>query len=94
MPRPVTSGKYAVPKEVDDLKPSDMDCFVKVVYTNSVNDLLTFHRIALLDCRALAMYNVSKKRKERPWGSNHLGRFNAPRPWYKYHAYCSRLHRN
>lgn len=35
MPRPVTSGKYAVPKEVDDLKPSDMDCFVKVVYTNS-----------------------------------------------------------
>ena len=35
MSRPVTSGKYAVPKEIDDLKPSDMDCFVKVVYTGS-----------------------------------------------------------
>ena len=37
MARPITSGKYSVPKEIDALKPSDIDCFVKVVYTGSQN---------------------------------------------------------
>ncbi len=35
MARPALNGKYAVPKEVEALKPSDVDCFVKVVYTYS-----------------------------------------------------------
>ena len=35
MARPALSGKYAVPKEIEELKPSDVDCFVKVVYTTS-----------------------------------------------------------
>ncbi len=35
MARHASNGKYAVPKEIDVLKPSDIDCFVKVVYTNS-----------------------------------------------------------
>ena len=35
MARPITSGKYAVPKEIDALKPLDIECFVKVVYTAS-----------------------------------------------------------
>ena len=37
MPRPIKSGKYSVPKEIDAQKPSDVDCFVKVVNTNSRN---------------------------------------------------------
>lgn len=35
MARPSVSGRYAVPKEIDELKPSNIDCFVKVVYTHS-----------------------------------------------------------
>ena len=35
MARPSTTGKYSVPKDIDVLKPSDIDCFVKVVYTSS-----------------------------------------------------------
>lgn len=35
MARHASNGQYAVPKEIDALKPSDIDCFVKVVYTSS-----------------------------------------------------------
>lgn len=35
MARPALNGRFAVPREIDALKPSDLDCFVKVVYTNS-----------------------------------------------------------
>ena len=35
MARPVSNGRFAVPREIDALKPSALDCFVKVVYTNS-----------------------------------------------------------
>ena len=35
MRRPATSGKYAVPKEINALKPADVDCFVKVIHANS-----------------------------------------------------------
>ena len=37
MARPITNGKYSVPKEIDALKPSDIDCFVKVIYSGSQN---------------------------------------------------------
>ena len=35
MARPASNGRYVVPKEIEALKPSDTDCFVKVVYSSS-----------------------------------------------------------
>ena len=35
MARKASNGKYAVPKEIDALKPADLDCFVKVIYSQS-----------------------------------------------------------
>ena len=35
MARSITSGKYSVPKEINAQKPSDIECFIKVVYSGS-----------------------------------------------------------
>ena len=35
MPRPTTNGKYTVPKEIAALKPSDVNCFIKVIYAGT-----------------------------------------------------------